>query len=112
MKFNASKSVTMIFSPYKAMRRVDYAFPLFSINGENLENVNVFKYLGHIISSDLSDNNDMVRQMGLLYGRSNFLCRKFMKCSKAVKLCLFKAYCLSFYCMAVWDNFHTAVICT
>ena len=33
MKFNASKSVTMIFSPYKAMRRVDYAFPLFSING-------------------------------------------------------------------------------
>ena len=25
MKCNASKSVTMIFSPYKAMRRVDYA---------------------------------------------------------------------------------------
>ena len=111
MKFNASKSVTMIFSPYKAMRRVDYAFPLFSINGENLENVNVFKYLGHLISNDLSDNNDIVRQMGLLYGRSNFLCRKFMKCSRAVKLCLFKAYCLSFYCMALWDNFHNAVIC-
>ena len=46
----------MIFSPYKATRRVDYAFPLFSINGENLENVNVSKYLGHLISNDLSDN--------------------------------------------------------
>ena len=111
MKFNASKSVTMIFSPCKAMRRVDYAFPLFSINGENLENVNVFKYLGHLISNDLSENNDIVRQMGLLYGRSNFLCRKFMKCSRAAKLCLFKAYCLSFYCMALRDNFHAAVIC-
>ena len=48
MKFIGSKSVTMIFSPYKAMRRVDYAFPLgfLRVYGENLENVNVFKYLG------------------------------------------------------------------
>ena len=60
MKFNASKSVTMIFSPFKAMRRDDYVFPLFSINGENLENVNAFKYLGHLISNDLSGNNDIV----------------------------------------------------
>ena len=36
--------IIVIFSPYKAMWHVDYAFPLFSINRENLENVNVFKY--------------------------------------------------------------------
>ena len=50
------------------------------------------------------------RQMGLLYGRTNFLCRKFSNCSMEVKITLFRTYCLSFYCMSLWERFHKKVL--
>ena len=48
----------------------NYQFPSYKISGETLQNVNIFKYLGHLISNDLYDDDDIVRQMGLLYGRT------------------------------------------
>ena len=106
MIFNTVKSVAMIFAPYDTKRHVNYQFPSFTISGETLQNVNIFKYLGHLIFNDLYDDDDIVRQMGLLYGRTNFLCRKFSNCSMEVKITLFRTYCLSFYCMSLWERFH------
>jgi hypothetical protein len=48
--------------------------------------------------------------MSLLYARTNFLIRKFAKCSTDVKKCLFRAYCINFYGIALWDNYHVTVI--
>ena len=110
MIFNTAKSVAMIFAPYDTKRHVNYQFPSFKISGETLQNVNIFKYLGHLISDDLYDDDDIVRQMGLLYGRTNFLCRKFSNCSIEVKITLFRTYCLSFYCMSLWERFHKKVL--
>ena len=62
----------MIFAPYDTKRHVNYPFPSFTITDETLQNVNIFKYLSHLISNDLYD--DIVRQMGLLYG--------YVKCAK------------------------------
>jgi len=38
-----------------------------------------------------------------MYIRTNVLIRKFCKCSVAVKLTLFKSFCLSFYDIALWN---------
>jgi endonuclease/exonuclease/phosphatase family metal-dependent hydrolase len=110
MIFNVKKSVSMIFAPYNVKNRVDYDFPMFKISDRPLEMVTVFKYLGTLISDDLSDDHDITRQMGLLYARTNFLIRKFYNCSRSVKLCLFKAYCLNFYGIALWDKSHKSVM--
>ena len=98
MTFNATKSTTMIFQPHKAARRVLRTFLSFKLRGVELTVVENFKYLGHIISSLMSDDNqDIARQMSLLYARANVIIRKFSKCSREVKLCLFRAHCTQFY---------------
>lgn len=110
MKFNASKSMTMIFAPYRSVRRVSYAFPSLMLNGCMLNIVESCKYLGFVISSVSDDNVDMIRQMGLLYGRANVLIRKFSRCSRNVKLCLFRAHCVQFYGAALWERFNVSVM--
>lgn len=110
MVFNANKSVSMIFEPYDVKKHVTYEFPVFKINDHPLQVKTDFKYLGTVISNDLLDDLDISRQMGLLYARTNFLIRKFYKCSYSVKLCLFKTYCLNIYNIALWDRFHKSVL--
>jgi len=53
---------------------------------------------------------DILRQMSLLYSRTNVLLRKFGKCSLAVKLCLFRAHCIPFYGASLWDRFNKTVM--
>ena len=108
MKFNASKSVAMIFVPVNRNRRMTCIFDSFilGIGNDNFQFVNLFKYLGHTLTDDLhDDDDDMLKQMGQLYGRTNMLIRRFAKCSVPVKLRLFKAYCTSFYSMALWKDY-------
>ena len=110
MKFNASKSVTMIFIPYKITSRVLYSFPNLMLCGCALNTVDNYKYLGHVISPVSDDNIDIRRQMSLLYARTNVLIRKFGKCSRNVKVCLFRAYCMQFYGAGLWEHFHISVM--
>jgi hypothetical protein len=110
MKFNATKSVTMIFLPYKITSRVSYSFPNLMLNGCALNIVDSYKYLGHVISPVSDDNLDIARQMRLLYARTNVLIRKFGKCSQDVKLCLFRAYCIQFYGAGLWETFNITVM--
>jgi len=110
MKFNAAKSVTMIFMPHKTGNRVSYSFPKLLLNDCALNTVDNFKYLGHVISSTSDDNIDIKRQMSLLYARTNVLIRKFSKCSRSVKLCLFRAYCIQFYGAGLWECFNITVM--
>ena len=110
MWLNVSKSDTMIYKPCRTARHVPYSFPDFTLNGAILNTVDSCKYLGHIISATDDDNLDIVRQMGLLYARTNMLIRKFSKCDINVKLCLFRAYCTQFYGCSTWKRFTVAVI--
>jgi len=75
-------------------------FPSFTLTSSQLKVVDNFKYLGHFISSKSGDNDDILHQMRLVFARTNVLLRKFNKCNTDVKLCLFKAYCMSSYGMA------------
>ena len=65
------------------------------------------KYLGHIIDNASSDNSDINREIKALFTRTNVLCRRFSRCSLAVKVRLFRTYCVCFYDTVLWSNFTT-----
>ena len=60
------------------------------------------KYLGHIICSDLSDDEDMMRQRRNL---GNVISRSFLMCSIAVKNTLFRTFCMPMYTCHLWWNY-------
>ena len=61
------------------------------------------KYLGVIVSEHNSDN-DLKRQMRKFYANAKMIIRKVFKCSVNVKCYLFKPYCSTMYCSALWFN--------
>jgi len=93
---NVAKTVCMVFQPSCKSKCIASEFPAFLLNGNVLQFVNEFRYLGHVINNNFSDNDDIKREIRNLFIRSrpNILIRRFGKCSVNVKLVLFRAYCL------------------
>jgi exonuclease III len=96
--YNSKKTVCMCITNGK----FQYSLPCFHINDKQLDIVNEVKYLGHVITSDLSDDRDIDRQIRSVYCRVNMLVRKFSRCSDYVKCFLFKSFCSSMYCCSLW----------
>ena len=90
--FNSKKSVTLIV---KTKEDKKSNFPSFVLADHVLIVVNKFRYLGHIIREDLSDDY-IRRQCCKLYAQANMLARKFKKCTD-VEIALFRSYCTSLY---------------
>ena len=67
------------------------AFPRFRLGVSDLQFVPQFKYLGHYITHNLSDDNDIHREISSMFVCCNILIRKFCKCSLRVKLKLFQS---------------------
>ena len=80
-------------------------FPDFFLSGNRLKVTNECKYLGHYVTADLSDDRDIYRQCGMLYGQANMLIRRFGMCSIPVKIRLFKAYCTTMYTAHLWRRY-------
>ena len=59
------------------------------MNGESIKEVPFVKYLGHVISADMKDDLDIMRQCRQLYAQGNALARRFHMCSDNVKVTLF-----------------------
>ena len=74
----------------------------FQLCGAGLPYADFYKYLGHIISSDLSDNDDIMRQTRCLNARANTIIRKFNCASLNTKLMLFRAYRMPIYGCQLW----------
>ena len=94
IKYNSTKSNVMIFSCKKLK---DIHIPIVLLNGETLPRVSKYNYLGHIITEDLCDNDDISGQYKIIYAQGNALIRKFYLCTESVKCTLFKLYCTSLY---------------
>ena len=62
-------------------------------------------YLGFTFSSDQKNDNDILRQLRMLYTTSNRLLRLFHHCSVDVKLALFRSYCTCLYCLFLWTHY-------
>ena len=63
------------------------------------------KYLGFTFNDSKCDDSDMLRQMRLLYAKSNTLLRTFSHCSSDVKVTLFQSYCMALYCPFLWNDY-------
>ncbi|XP_063387654.1 uncharacterized protein LOC134673586 [Cydia fagiglandana] len=100
--YNAGKSEYMVFRSHRMNPNVYHKIQL---NGKSLERVTQFKYLGHILCENLKDDLDIERERRALAVRSNMLARRFARCSKQVKITLFKAYCQVFYTSSLWVNY-------
>ena len=79
----------------------DIRIPNFVLNNVLLTRVTKYKYLGHCISDNLSDDDDMARQYRQIYAQGNALVlRKLFMCTESVKITLFISFCTSLYtCM-------------
>ena len=94
---NGTKSYSLCFMPIS----IKFEIPCFYLGDMIIPKVTQCKYLGVIIS-DLNCDLDLKRQMRKFYTNANMLIRKFFKCSVDVKCYLFKTYCSTMYCSAMW----------
>ncbi len=63
--------------------------PNFKLNGIILHVVASYKYIGHYVTDDLSDDEDINRQRRTLFVQGNIILRKFIMCYLGMKLKLF-----------------------
>ncbi|KAJ8714751.1 hypothetical protein PYW07_002976 [Mythimna separata] len=102
LMYNVRKCEYMVFGA--AGKCTDYS-PNFTLNGVSIKRVFQFKYLGHILTSDLKDNADIERERRALAVRGNMLARRFSRCADQVKITLFKAYCQGLYAGGLWVSY-------
>ena len=90
---------------YRSMTLKGCTIPNFKLNGMILHVVASYKYLGHYITDDLSDD-DINRQRRTLFVQGNIIL-KFYMYSMGVKLTLFHTYCSprSMYTAQLWWNY-------
>ena len=100
--YNTVKSECMVFVASAGCPSV---VPPILLNGVTLKRVTQFKYLGHIVTSEIRDDADIERERRALSVRANMIARRFSCCSKEVKITLFRAYCTCFYTSCLWVNF-------
>ena len=79
-------------------------FDNFKLNGMILHVVASYKYLGHYITDDLSDDDDINRQRRTLFVQGNIILQKFNMCSLSVKLTLFRTYCSPMYTAQLYNH--------
>ena len=95
-----TKSYCVAFTP----KLYKLALPSLHINDLPISYTDSIKYLGYIFTSDNSDDAEMLRQMRLLYCRSNRLIGMFNKCSQNVLIELCRSFCTTFYCPYFWTQ--------
>ncbi|KAL0894745.1 hypothetical protein ABMA27_013279 [Loxostege sticticalis] len=91
LKYNAIKSEFMFFKPESPHHKRYTNVPHLTLFGTPLKSVETFKYLGHWVTEDLNDNQDIERERRSLAVRCNMLARRFAKCTDEAKITLFKA---------------------
>ncbi len=79
--------------------------PVFYLHESRISQVHNERYLGVVISDSQNDDEAILKEMRSLYCRGNIVLKKFKNCSENVKVQLFKSYCTSFYCSALWTSF-------
>ena len=105
--YSTTKSVCMCIPAKRAPPLVP---PSIYLGGSKLEYVESFPYLGHIITADFTDDEDIKKETRNICARGNTLIRKFKFCNDEVKRQLFTTYCTSIYCNSLWQNFKQATL--
>ena len=77
---------------------------IFLIDNNPIERVNTFFHLGHLITSSLYDDEDIVRRRGDFIGQVNNVICYFLELNSFVRNNLFRSYCTSFYTVASYGR--------
>ena len=64
----------------------------------------------YVLSNNLSDDQDILRQCKHIYVQGNTLIIKFHMCSHEVKLTLFRTFCASMYTSNLWYNYRQCIM--
>ena len=110
MFINIQKTVAMVFAPKRRGMIVSSTFPPLKIGNHYINYVQQFKYLGHIISDGLTDDEDINREIKNMFARTNVLLRRFRMCSVEVKVVLFKSFCLCLYDIGLWKVYNKGTL--
>jgi len=98
--FNSLKSQCLIVTS----KRTPVRPPALYLNSVLLPLCDSYKYLGHIINSNLTDDSDIQKQTRSLYARVNVLKRWFSVASLDAKCMSFNAYCMPMYGSQLWNS--------
>lgn len=99
LKINTSKSKCMIFDLRNGNVNIDKIL--------EYEVVDYYNYLGHIISSNLSDKGDVEKRLMTFYKQFNSIFRKFKGINTDALMFLFKSYCTPDYGLQQWNTLKT-----
>lgn len=99
--YNTKKTEMMVFGSGGVPQNI----PEVRLNGQPVAIVHSFKYLGHIVTSSLSDDEDIERQRRSLCVIGNMVARKFYAAAHDVKTTLFRSFCQSFYTCQLWTKY-------
>ena len=105
--FSGIKSVCMRILPPRVKLN---NCPSIYLGQSELQFVDEFNYLGHTVTSDFSDDHDILKEMRKLCYRGNCLIRKFKFCNDDAKCMLFKSFCYTLYCSSLWCNFRKSTL--
>ena len=97
---NALKSFCVAFTPKLFKLR----FPELNYNAALISYTDSIKIIGFTFTNNHKYDNDMLRQMRMLYARSNRLVRLFHSCSRNVLIELGRRFCGSFYSSYLWTH--------
>ena len=67
LAFNIKKTVCMVFNPHNRRKIICASFPQFTLAGCELQFVDNFRYLGHIIDYSLCDDKDIQGEVEALF---------------------------------------------
>ena len=99
--FNATKKKCLCFGD-RFVSGCDKNFiPNFVIAGTRIECVDQWPHLGYVIDSSRMDDVDINTKLNKFRGQVNNVLCWFYKCDVLIRLKLFTAYCMNFFCQCV-----------
>jgi len=103
-RFNVTKNIKYAVAKGRANKHQAFV-PDFCIIGlgKSVEYVNKYVHLGHVISADLSDNDDIQRCRSTLVGQINNVICFFGKLDPVIKMKLLISYCFNLYGCTIWN---------
>ena len=99
LTFNPDKTQLICFACTK-LHPISYSI---SFCGKTLSLTRSVKHLGHILSSDLSDNLDIIEKTKDMVRKANYMLQMFSCCDKLTKTTLFRSYCLALPGCSLWS---------
>ena len=97
--FNAAKTQLIRFSPSSSCSTSGSNFLFY---GQNLSYNSSVVHLGHVLSSNLSDNEDIITIKKDLCKKANSMISVFSCCDVYTKTKLLRSFCLSLYGSCLW----------